>query len=89
MLKDTDSLTYENEMNDVCADSYAQKNTLDRSENSENLKFYHKMNKKVTGKMKDENESVRLFKKAKGINRNLSRCRNVKENKMHFQEKNE
>ena len=50
-------------MNDVCADSYAHKNTLDRSENSENLKFYHKMNKKVTGKMKDENESVRLFKK--------------------------
>ena len=84
MLKDTDSLTYETEMNDVCPDSYAHKNTLDRRENSENLKFYYKMYKKVTGKMKDENASVRLFKKAKGIERNVSRCRNVKENKIHF-----
>ena len=42
------------------------------------------MYKKVTGKMKDENASVRLFKNAKGIERNVSRCRNVKENKIHF-----
>ena len=43
---------------------------LDLSEHPENSKFYDKKNKKVTGKMKDENESVRLY----DSERNQQKC---------------
>ena len=50
----TDSLTYENEREDVYEDFRIDKDKFDNSDYRENSPFYDKTNEKVIGKFKDE-----------------------------------
>ena len=54
LFTDTDSLTYEIEMEDVYKDFWNDKNMFDNSDYPENSPYYCNANKKVIGKFKDE-----------------------------------
>ena len=54
MFTETDSLVYEIETEDVYEDFYKYKNLSDFSNYPQDSKFFHPVNKKVIGKMKDE-----------------------------------
>ena len=54
LFTDTDSLTYEIETEDVYKDFWNDKDMFDNSNYPENLPYYCNVNKKVTGKFKDE-----------------------------------
>ena len=54
LFTDTDSLVYEIKTEDVYEDFYQDKNLFDFSDYPLHSKFFHPINKKVIGKMKDE-----------------------------------
>ena len=54
LFKDTDSLVYENETDDVYEDFYEDKNLFDFSNYPEDSNIFDLVNKTVIGKMKDE-----------------------------------
>ena len=54
LFTDTDSLVYEIKTEDVYEDFYHHKNLFDFGEYPLDSKFFDPINKKVTGKMKDE-----------------------------------
>ena len=54
LFKDTDSLIYEIETDDIYEDSYEDKDLFDFSDYSKDSKFFDPVNKKVVGKIKDE-----------------------------------
>ena len=55
LFTDTDSLTYEIKLENVCEEFFKQKDLFDFSNYSNDSKFFDKTNnKKVIGKMKDE-----------------------------------
>ena len=54
MFTDTDSLTYEIEVDDVYQDFWKDKHLFDNSDYPEGSPFFNKTNKKVIGKFKDE-----------------------------------
>ena len=54
LFTDTDSLTYEIEINDVYQDFWNDKDKFDNSDYPQNSPFHYKENEKVIGKFKDE-----------------------------------
>ena len=58
LFTDTDSLTYELEVEDVYQDFWNDKDKFDNSDYPENSPYYDKTNKKVIGKFKDEAAST-------------------------------
>ena len=58
LFTDTDSLTYEIEANDVYQDFWNDKDKFDNSDYHESSPYFHKTNKKVIGKFKDEAAGV-------------------------------
>ena len=53
-FKDTDSVVYEIETEDISEDFYRHKNLFDFSYYRQDSKFFNSINQKVNGKMKDE-----------------------------------
>ena len=62
LFKDTDSLAYEIETNDVYKDFWDDRYKFDNSEYPENSQFYVKTNKKVIGNFKDECQDIPVHK---------------------------
>ena len=54
MFTDTDSLTYEIEADDIYKDFWNDKDMFDNSDYLESLPYYCNVNKKITGKFKNE-----------------------------------
>ena len=54
LFRDTDSLTYEIEMEDVYKDVWNDKDMFDNSDYPENSSYYCNANKKVISRFKDE-----------------------------------
>ena len=54
LFTDTDSLTYQIQVDNVYKDLYADKHLLDFSGYEKESTFYNDKNKKIIGKMKDE-----------------------------------
>ena len=54
LFTDTDSLTYEIKLENVCEEFFKWNNLFDFSNYSKDSKFFDEPNKKVIGKMKDE-----------------------------------
>ena len=59
-FRDTDSLTYEIETEDVYQDFWNDKDKFDNSDYPENYPYSDKTNKKVIGKLKDETSSMAI-----------------------------
>ena len=62
LFRDTYSLIYEIETDDVYKDSWKDKDLLDFSEYSKSAGFDNVMNEMVVDKMKDETESALIIK---------------------------
>ena len=54
LFRDTDSLVFETETDDVYEDFYENKKLFDFSDYAKDSIFFHPVNKKVIGKIKDE-----------------------------------
>ena len=54
MFRDTDSLVYEIEADDVYEDLYENNDLFDSSNYPQDSEFFDPVNKKVIGKMEDE-----------------------------------
>ena len=62
LFTDTDSLTYEIEIEDVYKDFWSDKDKFDNSEYPENSPYFDKLNKKAIGKFKDEVSGIPINK---------------------------
>ena len=90
LFKDTDSLVYENETDDVYEDFYEDKNLFDFSNYPEDSNIFDLVNKTVIGKMKDEvkgkiiSEFVGLKSKMYSVvivnNEEIKKAKGVKKN---------
>ena len=88
LFTDTDSLTYEIEINDLYQDFWNDRNKFDTSEYPENSPFYGKTNDKVIRKFKDETlglpitESIglrpKLYSYIKGNDQNNKTAKGIK-----------